>query len=140
MKITLSGFNGIFTGATITPYVGMTFMGKQVVKVNEKSLLIAPIGKPDMAVKHESFSMPYWALSSQDCPLALCPEGKTYVPTHVENALLVLCQQDPEDAALTIGAIAENFVKSGQVQNERVAHFDSLSGAAVLFTIDKLIN
>lgn len=140
MKITISGFNGIYTGASIKPYVGMILQDKKVTKVNEKSILIASIDKPDQVQKCESFSIPFWVLSKHDAAQVMQINGEPYQPGEIEQALHILCQQDAHDATVAIAAIAEKFVKSGNMHGQPVSRFDGMSAEASLFAIERLTN
>lgn len=141
MHIQVSGFTGFPTYATIKAYVGMVIMGKTVIKVNQKSLILSHLSKPEAEEKVDSLSIPYWAISTEDLPKIKDNNGLFYKPREIEVVMHTLCQGNPHDAVAAIAGVAEFFTKNNNLKKESIAdNFDDLSSLTVFSVINKLTN
>ena len=145
MNITITGFEGMYTGAQLKAYVGMTFMGNVIVKVNEKSVLVAKADKDgnpiaDTEQKQDSLSLPYWVLTPKQSNLTVDANGRPYSPSAIEQAMQTLCHAGADKASTAIAAVAEMFTRSGALANEPIARFDGLSAGTLLTVIDQMAN
>lgn len=145
MQITINGFEGMYTGASIKAYVGMMFMGNIITKVNEKSVLVAKVGKDnnpivDTVQKLDSLSLPFWVLTPKQSNLTVNANGQPYSPSAIEQAMQTLCHSGADKAVIAIGSISEVFARSGALEEEPIKRYDGLSAATVLTVIDKMTN
>jgi hypothetical protein len=141
-KINLSGFNGLYTGATIVPQVNMPTPLGIIVKINEKSIIVRKNETDEHTTKLESLNFPLWFVPQVYKKNILDENGDAYIPNDIEKAIITLIQIDSHDAIVALGSISEYVVKNTNLKEERVTDnfSSSLSPATVFATINQLVN
>jgi hypothetical protein len=142
MLIHVSGFQGFSCNASIKAYAGMKFLGKTVVKVNQKTIIVSLDSDPEKQITIEhSFHLPFWALSACDLQKVTTADGQTYEPKPVEMAMHTLCQLDAYDAVSAIAGVSEVFVNVSDAKSTSILdHFGQANALTVFTVVNKLTN
>lgn len=142
MFIQISGFQGFSTNASIEAYVGMTFHGQTVTKVNKRSIIVSMNADPEQQkTLSDDLHVPFWALSAGDLPHVKMADGTTYQPKPEEVAMHTLCQLDAYAAVSAIAGVAEIYTRIDNAKTTPITdNFDQVNALTVMTVINKLVN
>ncbi len=142
MEITITGFDGRYTGAKLKATKGMVLPKGIITKVNAKSIHISPLGESNDEFENVTeMSLCSWEVPSEHRDYIKDSSGNQYAPTDIEQAIITLSQADTRDTVTAIGNISEASANKVNLKDTAIhSNYNSLSSEAMLAMISQIIN